>query len=324
VNLTFVRVNQAIYYTLEYYELGRIKSHVDRFSNPQYSASSSELLDIYYKNAYDHHQWMDDEITQTVLTSNANAQAYLFVLLKEWLLDWRIIDVNRAEIFRLVNEYNERTEENYNAKIAQEDYEFRQSPDYGREHLEELEEPKQTIDRVANLFFQLYPPEKKVFKKFICRLQGPELIDWYLLPQYFNLVDEIISNFRRIINKHVALYDAKLIGPGVDKITERIVLPQAERPALPPSSSKIKVALSVPQLTYLFKMLYEVNPDIFIGLSKEELYRFISANFLSKAKGEDDEISTNKLKNLFYDTSKDVANFWVDLLTKMLQQSRKV
>lgn len=321
MNLTFVRVNQAIYYTLEYYELGRIKSHLNQLSNPNYISSNSELLDMYYKNVMDSHRGMDDDITQTVLTCNASTQAYLFVFLKEWLLDWRIRSVNYPEILRVVEGYNERTEKTYMDKIEKEDEEFKQSADYGRDHLEEYETPKSTFYHDEWLYKFFGHERKKVFHKFICREEGPDLIDYAHLPKYFGFVNEIITNFRRVINKHVALYDAGLIVSSVDKITERIVLPQSERLVLPSLPEKIKVNLSVPQLAYLFRLLYEVKPDIFPGLSKADLYRFIAANFTTKGKG-DTEISIDSLNNHFCTPEKKTAAFWIEYLKKMLTQSR--
>jgi hypothetical protein len=86
---------------------------------------------------------------------------------------------------------------------------------------------------------------------------------------------------------------------------------------------RIKVNLSVPQLAYLFKLLSDSKPDIFDIESKNELYQFISENFTTKAKDEK-EISIKSLRNLFSDTDKKVADFWIEHLKKMLEQARKL
>ena len=267
---------------------------------------------------------MEAEINQTIHTANTNTQVYLFEFLKDWLNDWRITSVHQREIFRVADEYNERTEKAYLAKIEEQDAEFRKSADYNsREHLEEYEQPKvfeSPYPKWINHYFG--GDNKKVFKKFICRLEGPELIDYPYLREYFDFVDGILSNFRRIVNKYVSLYDAGKIVSSVDKITERMVLAQAEPPALPPPTSKIKTDLSVPQLAYFFKLLYEVKPEIFPGLTKADLYRFIAANFITKGKG-DAEISVDSLSNHFNSPEKKTAEFWAAYLKKMLEQSRK-
>lgn len=92
----------------------------------------------------------------------------------------------------------------------------------------------------------------------------------------------------------------------------------------PPSKSnaKLKTNLTVPQIAYLFKLLYELKPDIFDVKSKAELQRFISANFSTKGTT-DQDISTEKLKQLFSDPDADAAVFWRKHFLTMLDESRK-
>jgi len=94
-------------------------------------------------------------------------------------------------------------------------------------------------------------------------------------------------------------------------------------PILTNQRNKIKVNLSVPELAYLFKLLSESKPDIFDVKTKSELYRFISENFITKGKTET-AISTNSLNKFFSEADKDVANFWIEHLKKMLVEARKV
>ena len=50
---------------------------------------------------------------------------------------------------------------------------------------------------------------------------------------------------------------------------------------------------------------------------------FIAANFITKAT-EKEGIKPKSVYNLFSDTDKKVANYWVDILKKMLEDARKV
>lgn len=104
------------------------------------------------------------------------------------------------------------------------------------------------------------------------------------------------------------------------------LLPTSTIPAIqssPPTNPKLKTNLSVPQLSYLFKMLMDINPPIFDIKTKKELYQFIEANFTTKGK-ENVGPTVAKLNNLYSDVDKATATFWAEKLSKLLQDARKV
>lgn len=72
---------------------------------------------------------------------------------------------------------------------------------------------------------------------------------------------------------------------------------------------RIKTSLSVPELALLFKLLSEVKPDIFHLESKEELLRFIRANFETK-RSPKDGIGLQSLRNLFNKPEANAIDFW--------------
>ena len=86
---------------------------------------------------------------------------------------------------------------------------------------------------------------------------------------------------------------------------------------------KLKVNITVPQLTFLFKMLNDLNPAIFDIAAKTELSNFIADNFITKAT-EKDGIKSGSVYNLLTDTDKKTAIFWSEKLVKMLQEARQV
>jgi hypothetical protein len=96
----------------------------------------------------------------------------------------------------------------------------------------------------------------------------------------------------------------------------------SQQPVQAPTT-KLKVNITVPQLAYLFKMLNDVKPEIFDIEAKTELSNFIASNFITKAT-EKEGIKTKSVYNLFSDTDKKVATYWVDILKKMLEDARKV
>ncbi len=101
------------------------------------------------------------------------------------------------------------------------------------------------------------------------------------------------------------------------------IIPNPSASALQAQNPKLKLNITVPQLVYLFKMLHDIKPQIFDIETKTELSNFIAANFITKAT-KTNGISPDSVYNLFSSTEKKDANFWVDMLKKMLEDARKV
>src|ERR1019366_5692849 len=102
MNPEFPRISLAINSTLEYYEIGRIKSQIERFEAIDRGSTSHDYLDMYYDLAFKLHERMEDEINQTKFGSYLPIQVFLFENLKEWLTDYRIKEVNGQSIFLLI------------------------------------------------------------------------------------------------------------------------------------------------------------------------------------------------------------------------------
>ena len=92
---------------------------------------------------------------------------------------------------------------------------------------------------------------------------------------------------------------------------------------IPIPHKKLKVNITVPQLTFLFKMLNDLKPDIFDIASKKELSNFIADNFITKAT-EKEGIKEGSVYNHLTDTDKSTAIFWSEKLSKMIQEARHV
>jgi hypothetical protein len=133
----FYRVNQAINYTLLYYEIERIYPHMIQIAGKE--TYQSGLLDTYYDLTMKFHSWMEDEIKQTIYTTTRNAQIELFELLKEWLTDVRIKILNQAWILEKIDQHNEKAYTNFLVEVEKKEAAFKSSPNYSKEHLEEYE-----------------------------------------------------------------------------------------------------------------------------------------------------------------------------------------
>ena len=68
-------------------------------------------------------------------------------------------------------------------------------------------------------------------------------------------------------------------------------------------------------------MLMDCKPAILDVKSNTEVYRFIESNFTTK--GKDDGPTVASLNNHYSKVDKEVANFWVEKLKKMLADARK-
>ncbi|MBC7747167.1 MAG: hypothetical protein H7Z76_01065 [Methylotenera sp.] len=105
--------------------------------------------------------------------------------------------------------------------------------------------------------------------------------------------------------------------------TNPIVLTKSTQIPSGASLPKLKTNLTVPQLAYLFKLLNDLNPNIFDLNDKTDLSDFIANNFITKAT-QKNGISSKSVYNLFSDVDKSTANFWAEKLPKMLQDARKI
>lgn len=310
----FVRVNEALHATFEYYSIGRISNHIARFAG----GLNLQYLDTWYKHTYECHKEMEEEIHQVIHTTTANTQVYFFDTLRLWLSDWRLKEVNIDIIQNKIDNYNEQVTAQFEQKVKEELEKFQGTEDYkNRTHLDKYEKS------YHDFFLDMKVKRTETYYKFYCINEKPELIDTDYLPDYISLVTPIFNNIRNIIARWVSLYEQGKIVPQATIIYERSQLPSSEAQQLPPAPhEKLKVNLSVPQLAYLFRLLYELKPDIFDIKSKTELYRFISDNFITKGVGEGG-ISLKNLNNQFTTPEKNTAKYWAVLLRMMLERARK-
>ena len=132
-----------------------------------------------------------------------------------------------------------------------------------------------------------------------------QTIQWDFYGFYYGFYIDAATDF---LDSQIALLNPNQTNNVQDQITK-------ENP-------KLKTNLSVPQLSYLFKMLMDSKPDIFDVKSKAEVYRFINANFTTIGKDEGPTVAS--LNNLYSNVDKDVANFWGIHLKKMVENARKI
>jgi hypothetical protein len=318
----FPRIEDAIRYTLEYYSIGKIRDHFFRYAGTEHGYSTPHHLDTWYDLMFDLHARMDDEINQTVFTSNNATQVYLFEELKLWLQDNRIASVNEYSIINSILEYNERINSEFIQSIQAKEEAFRLSENYYRPHEEVYE-----IEIPASVHFftkQYQPAHKRIVKhnKFFCVENKPELIE--LTKEYFDkyvqVVQSIINNFKKIIEAQITRYEAGQFLPIQTIIIEnQKMLDSPQANLLPLPSPKLSVKLSVPQLAFLFRMLKE--SDLIDTDTNTEIFRFVCSNFSTPIM---EQLSEGSFKNNFNGLEPTAISFWINLMRTWTSTARSL
>lgn len=137
------------------------------------------------------------------------------------------------------------------------------------------------------------------------------LIDKDYLQQYFKLVENAISNLKRIINKYLKLYDeGKLPQQPFNQY-----LPVNTSPIIK-DESVLKVNVTGAQLVALFKLLYDQNPSIFDVKNQSELQEFIVNHFKSNTT-RNEKMNKKKTANNFSTPDAKDVKYWLPILKKM-------
>jgi len=146
------------------------------------------------------------------------------------------------------------------------------------------------------------------------------LIDKDFLQQYFALVENAISNLKRIINKYLKLYDAgKLPQQPFSQL-----LPANTTPIIKdskPQNTRIKVNISVEELTMLFRLLKEEKIIISRPRHDHEIHEFIVHHFETIGM-EDSKISVKNVGRHWSSTNPDVLTFWIKTFTDLIERAQ--
>ena len=130
------------------------------------------------------------------------------------------------------------------------------------------------------------------------------------------------AEFKELIKQHQENFDNEIIErkKKMDANLELVLSSMAKSQTS--ENPKLKTNLSVPEIAYLFKLLFDLKPDLFNLQTNTELYRWIGATIASKKTG-DQDISENTLKKFFTDPDTKAVEFWRDKLRLMLAETNK-
>lgn len=318
----FPRINKAISFTLDYFNEGQIIEYMEA-----YTRIADGLIPSSYKFShweellFDLHKQMEEEIIQTVYTCNKNTQVIMFEELREWINnDWRIrIDSGGGYFWKVVSEHNEKVNTDLEAKLEMEVKKHQDTTEYKTlQHNEEYEKEVFASPLfLSNLKSSISYKEKVIFRKYYCNSLSANFLDYYQVAEYKKYVNKIVGNFRSIIEKHLAIFDAGkyvTLQEIAHQKEQFKISPPSEKllSETPQTSIKLKFNISVPQLVVLFKTFKERG--LIEKYSDAEIIRFIQANISSKSAN---EISEKSLQNSFSSLEKNAIDYWLEEIKQL-------
>jgi hypothetical protein len=139
-----------------------------------------------------------------------------------------------------------------------------------------------------------------------------------------NLITSLNSNMTMLVSmykKIEAEYKAGTLVITPIQTEKKKVTSDENKEDISTASNKLKVNLSVNDLTTLFRLLDEINPNIFNYKSKTELIRFITNNFITKAT---DNLSESSVSSKFYNLEDSSLYKWERYFSDMQDVSKKL
>lgn len=279
----FPRIYKAIQFTTDYFEENRIAGCISLLNGD----TNFSYLDTYYTATLNFHKQMEDEINQNIYGSNTNIQTDMFEYLKDWVEnDWRFSSKwdYKITIDAMVENYNDNAWADYESEIKADEENYKKKVDFSRKHLDEYEKEYPSFYGLGG--FHPKRVEKVINGWFYCNEKKPKLINKDLLPEYYKLVDKILSSFRSSCLKYIDRYNNDKIKSSATVLVEnsntKTSIPASNY--LPPTViepvRKMELNLSVPQVACLFLILRGLK--VINEPLNTELARFIKANFSTK------------------------------------------
>jgi hypothetical protein len=136
------------------------------------------------------------------------------------------------------------------------------------------------------------------------------------LPPYFAIVEKALDNFKRIVNRHLKLFDSGQLPkyqppPFLEKVTT-VITDKINSPKLP-------IKMSAQQLATIFRVLHEEGM-IATG-NKSEIFRFAAENF-ELENGE--AINVGSFSNNFYSPDEKSKAAWSIFFRKWVNAVKKL
>ena len=260
---------------------------------------------------------MEEEINQTIRTSDELTREELFEYLTGWIQYFEYHLNNIQKIEKSIEAYNEKTLIEYEKIVALEEEKFKETKQYKTlNHLDFYEVDYGWLMGIGAIPRFAAPQKRLVeYRKFF-EAPDPDLIDIAFLAKYIELISPIISRCVNIAKKRLSYLkgenELKQLPPSTPKILEP--------PIIQGQSNRLKVNLTVEQLTILFRLFKDCK--ITNAKLDKEIHVFIADNFETLGM-EGKKISAKNVGRLFSSTDPDVINFWIGKFIELSKKAEK-
>jgi hypothetical protein len=307
----FPQTNKALNYLLTYFKIGRISEQIEKFGG----GLNLSYLDSMHKATINSFQYMEDEIYQNYVGSLPFIQRELYDYLGGWLNSYEFNDGFKVIIENKINEENENEEIRFKEEMDRDEQEYNKTIPEGVKYGEEYEV---IIPKFHNFFTKQISPERKEIRVFqFVTSKQPKIINKAYLSQYLDLVYDLICRFKTHSEKYVLRY---LNGEMPTMPLEGLTQSNIKVLELPEDSNRLKVSLTVEQLTMLFRLMKDCKILIVPPRKDKQVHSFIVENF-ETVSGK--TLSIKNVGKLFSSTDPNDLNFWIRKFKELSEKAEK-
>jgi hypothetical protein len=182
------------------YKSGENNSPFHRgYPNQEWMEQQTKICKLSFDN-------MDNEINQIIHTSNSITQSAIINELKEDISSLKLYGVNKEQILRDIEIYNNKINNDFEKEVEEKTTEFHNSPERNRKHLEEYWD---------NVYLWGLPINGKKAKRinynFYEIKDRADVIDISYIEDYFSFISNVIPLSKTITDKYITLYDNGLL-----------------------------------------------------------------------------------------------------------------
>lgn len=302
---SFPRIYHAIEITIEYFNIGRIKDHFYKLQGHP----NLDYLDNRIATTKSWHLYMKEEINQNVVGAKPFVVREMFDYLNYVVSTWRFQPDIADHISQLIIEENEKIILEYTKQIGIDELKFRTKVDFLKPHEPPTKETQYDFRyEKGQTKIEIIEPNSWFYENN----RKTNILEDVYFSKYLEIVKDIIASFREVVDPYLDRYNTgRVEGLGLQPIQENIVqqLPASSvLPKVQEGNKKLKVNLTVEQLTVLFRLLKDCK--LTNAKLDKEIHAFIADNFETLGL-EGKKASIKNIGKLFSSTDPDVMNFWI-------------
>jgi hypothetical protein len=255
--------------------------------------------------AYSAQDRMDEEINQTIRTCDQLTKEELFEYLTDWIQYLESYLKAPQKLEQLISQYNEKRLLEYHKLVDLAEQKFKETEQYKTLDNLDFYEVKYVGFPIIGAMHRDESQKRLVQYRRFFEVPDPDLIDIDYLNNYLEVARPIILRCINIAKKRLSYLkgenETKELPASLSKPTNLL-------PATTIKSNKLKVRLTVEQLTVLFRLLKDSK--LIDAKYDKEIHSFVADNFETVGLG-GKSISAKNVAKLFSSTDTSVLNFWI-------------